>query len=119
MLLSLLIINLDSLGHSFLLTRMKQLSYSQSFAKRFKMKKGFEITTIRTAHGGEFNCNPFENIVMKIILNIIFLHQEHLNKMGLLGRKIELRKKWGELFFVKTTCQNTFGQRKLTQLALF
>ena len=40
---------------------MKHFMSFQSFAIRFKMKKGFAITCIRSDHGKEFENVDFEN----------------------------------------------------------
>ena len=64
-----------------------------NFVEKFKMKKGFIISCIRSDHGMEFEKVDFEAFVMSMELNIFFQLLELPNKMGLLKGKIEPYKK--------------------------
>ena len=69
------------------------------FLKRVQNEKSFCISTIRSAHGGEFENMLLKIFAMKMTFLIISLLLEHLNKMGLLKGRTDLYKKWPEPFF--------------------
>ena len=44
----------------FLAYKDETIVFFTKFCKKIQNEKGFKITTIRTDHGGEFDCKPFE-----------------------------------------------------------
>ena len=66
------------------------------FEKRVQNKKGYTIVQIRSDNGGEFFNKNSLNYVNFMVLSIIFLHLELLNRMMLLNVRIDIFKKWQE-----------------------
>ena len=56
-------------------------------------KKNLKIISIRSDHGVSLKIKKLIYFVKSMVLNIIFLHLEPLNKMELLKGKIDLWKK--------------------------
>ncbi|KAL4303611.1 hypothetical protein GQ457_10G011060 [Hibiscus cannabinus] len=74
----------------FLSTKDEALEKFITFLKITKNDVGQNISHIRSDHGTEFQNLGSEDFVMKMVLAINFAHLEPLNKMVLLGGKIEL-----------------------------
>ena len=68
----------------------------QSFVIRFKMKKGFTITCIRSDHGKEFENSDFEDYCNEHGINHNFSVPRTPQQNGVVEGKIELFKKWLE-----------------------
>ena len=66
----------------------------QNFVTRFKMKKGFTITCIRSDHGREFENIDFEDYCNKHGINHNFSALRTPHQNGVVEGKIEFFKKW-------------------------
>jgi len=78
----------------FLVTKDNAFTAFKRLAKILVNENNCNISAIKTDHGGEFQNERFETFCNKHGKNIIFLHQELLNKMGLLKGRIDLWKNW-------------------------
>ena len=95
----------------FLAHKDETIGFFSKFCKKVQNEKGFTITSIRTDHGGEFDCKPFEIFCEENGFEHNFYAPRTPQQNGVVEKKIELWKKWGEPCSVKMACRSIFGLR--------
>jgi len=80
----------DSHGHYFLLAKVMLFMLLRNLLNSFKTRKILTLYPLGVIMEENLKINILNYFVMKMILSIMFLHLEPLNKMELLRGKIGL-----------------------------
>ena len=79
------------------------------FAKLFKMKKRYSISSIQSDHGKEFENLGFDKFCGENEISHNFFTPKTLQQNRVVERRNRILEEWLEQCFVRTTCQNIFG----------
>ncbi|RXY49769.1 hypothetical protein DD573_29830 [Klebsiella pneumoniae] len=91
-------ISLDIHGHYSLLIKVMHFKHLGNLLKLYKTRKILRLHPLEVIMGVNLKTKILNYFVMNMVLSIIFLHLEPLNKMELLRGKIGHWKKLLELY---------------------